>query len=144
VAEKLAESLDMTVTLDAGVSHVMAAVDCVLVGADTILADGSVINKVGTKTAAVAAAREEVPVYVVAAADKISVSDEPILESIEREVITNDERVSVDCPLFDRTPPDLVTGVITEDGILDTAAIEKQANEHKRRARWKEPNGSAR
>lgn len=143
VAAELAERLDVTVTLDASVAHCLAEIDTVLVGADTILADGSVVNKVGTKTAAVAAAREGVVVYVVAAADKISASDEPILGSIEREVVTENEEIRVTCPLFDHTPSELVTGVITERGIMDTAAINEQASEHERRARWKEPNGSA-
>ncbi|KYH27552.1 ribose 1,5-bisphosphate isomerase [Halalkalicoccus paucihalophilus] len=142
VAEGLADALDVTVTLDAAVSHIMDRVDIVLVGADTVLADGSVINKVGTRTAAVAAAHEGVPAYAVAAVDKISPSSDPILESIDRGVLTDDERVAVDCPLFDRTPPELITGVITEEGVLDTTGIAQRATEHARRWRWKEPNGS--
>lgn len=142
VAEGLADALDVTVTLDAAVSHVMDRVDIVLVGADTVLADGSVTNKVGTRTAAAVAAHEGVPVYVVTAMDKISPSSEPVLESIDRGVLTDDERVAVECPLFDRTPPDLVTGVITEEGVLDADGITQRATEHERRSRWKEPNGS--
>ncbi|MCL7416969.1 MAG: initiation factor 2B-like protein [Halalkalicoccus sp.] len=142
VAERLVDALDVTVTLDAAVAHVMEGVDSVLVGADTVLADGSVINKVGTRTAAVAAAHEGVPVYAVAAVDKISPSSEPVLESVDRGALTDDERVAVECPLFDRTPPDLVTGVITEEGVLATTGIAQRATEHARRSRWKEPNGS--
>lgn len=142
VAEGLAESLDVTPTLDAAVSHVMPEVDRVLVGADTVLADGSVVNKVGTRTAAVAAAREEVPVHAVAAADKISPSESPILESVDRGEITDDDRVEIDCPLFDRTPPGLVAGVITEAGVLDADGIEATAADHERRSRWKGSNGS--
>lgn len=142
VAEGLAAEMDVTVTLDAAVSHAMCGVDCVLVGADTVLADGSVVNKVGTRTAAVAAAREEVPVHAVAAADKIVPSESPILESVDRGEITDDDRVEVDCPLFDRTPPELVAGVITEDGLLDREGIGERAAGNECRSRWKGSNGS--
>ncbi|MFC6904819.1 initiation factor 2B-like protein [Halalkalicoccus tibetensis] len=142
VAEELAGSLDVTVTLDAAVSHVMPEVDHVLVGADTVLADGSVINKVGTRTTAVVAAREGVPVHAVAAVDKVSPSESPILESVDRGALTDDDRVGVDCPLFDRTPPELVAGVITEEGVLDADGIEAAASDHERRSRWKGSNGS--
>ncbi|ADJ16043.1 translation initiation factor eIF-2B [Halalkalicoccus jeotgali] len=142
VAEDLAEDADVTVTLDAAIAHVMADVDAVLVGADTVLADGSVVNKVGTRTAAVVAAREGVPVYAVAAVDKISPATEPVLESIDSEAITDREAVAVECPLFDRTPPDLITGLITEEGLLNATAIGERAADHERRARWKEPNPS--
>ncbi|MEM4780479.1 MAG: initiation factor 2B-like protein [Halalkalicoccus sp.] len=142
LVEAFAGEVAVTVTLDAAVAHVMPAVDAVLVGADTVLADGSVVNKVGTRTAAVAAAREGVPVRAVAATDKISTATDPILESVDRTAITDDDRLDVDCPLFDRTPPELVDGVITEEGVLDGEGIERLAAEHARRARWKEPNGS--
>lgn len=142
VAEELAGLLDVTLTLDAAVSHVMPEIDHVLVGADTVLADGSVVNKVGTRTAAVAAAREGVPLHAVAAVDKVSPSTEPVLESIDRESVTDDDRVGVDCPLFDRTPPELVAGVITEEGVLDADGIEAAASDHERRSRWKGSNGS--
>lgn len=142
VGRQLAESIDVTVTLDAAVAHVMGEIDHVLVGADTVLADGSVSNKVGTRTAATVAAREGVPVWVVTAADKISPSADPVLETIDRGAITDDEGLGVDCPLFDRTPRELVTGVITENGVLDADGIEAVAGDHSRRARWKEPNGS--
>lgn len=142
VGRELAKSLDVTVTLDAAVAHVMGEIDHVLVGADTVLADGSVSNKVGTRTAATVAARDGVPVWVVSAADKVSPSADPVPETIDRGAITDDERLAVDCPLFDRIPGELVTGVITENGVLDSERIEAVADEHARRARWKEPNGS--
>lgn len=137
VAAGLAGGTDVTLTLDAAVAHVMREVDCVLVGSDTVLGDGSVVNKVGTRTAAVAAAREGVPVYVVAAADKITSAVEPALESVGRGALDAGEGVAVECPLFDRTPADLVA-LITEDGETDANAIESRATDHERLARWKE------
>jgi len=75
VAEALAaEGHDVTLVPDAAVAHHLGtgAVDAVVVGADTVLADGRVVNKVGTRGAAAAAAREGVPVDVVAARDKVA------------------------------------------------------------------------
>jgi translation initiation factor 2B subunit (eIF-2B alpha/beta/delta family) len=143
VAERLAEAgLTVTLTLDAAAAHVACEVDRVLVGADTVLADGSVVNKVGTRTTAVAAAREGVSMYAVAAADKISPGTEPRLESIsETAIYGGDAPVAVDCPLFDRTPADLVAGLVTESGALDREGIAERAAEHERLARWDENGG---
>lgn len=76
------------------------------------------------------------------AAGKISPSTEPVSETIGRGAITDDERLDVDCPLFDRTPVELLTGVITENGVLDAEGIGRVADEYAGRARWKETNGS--
>lgn len=143
VAERLADAgLDATVTLDAAVAHTMADVDTVLVGADTVLADGSVVNKVGTRTAALAAAREGVPVYAVAAADKISPGTEPTLEPIG--AIYGGDAVEIDAPLFDRTPADLVTGVLTEEGPFDAEDVADRAADRERWAGWsKDPTSGA-
>lgn len=140
VAERLADAeIDATVTLDGAVAHSMKEINAVLVGADTVLADGSVVNKVGTRTAAVAAAREGVPVYAVAAADKISSATEPTLEPIY-----GDEGVEIDAPLFDHTPADLVTGVITEEGVFDTGDVAERAAEREHWSGWsKGPNAPA-
>ncbi len=140
VAERLADAgIDATVTLDGAVAHSMKEINTILVGADTVLADGSVVNKVGTRTAAVAAAREGVPVYAVAAADKISSATEPTLEPIY-----GDEGVEIDAPLFDHTPADLVTGVITEESVFDTGDVAERAAEREHWSGWsKGPNAPA-
>lgn len=142
VATRLADAgLDATLTLDAAVSHAMEGINTVVVGADTVLADGSLVNKVGTRTAAVAAAREGVPVYAVSAADKISPATDPVLERVPAEAITGDDAVAVECPLFDRTPADLLAGVIAEGGVLDAEAVAERADERERWAGWsKGPN----
>lgn len=146
VAERLASAgTETTLTLDAAAAHVVGSVDCVLVGADTVLADGSVVNKVGTRTAALAAAHDGVPVYAVAAGDKVSSATEPKPESVpESAIYGGDADVAVDCPLFDRTPAELVAGVITESGTLDAADVAERVVEHERWAAWAEdPNPSA-
>ncbi len=119
-------------------------VDLVLVGADRIAADGSTANKIGTYSLAVLAHYHRVPFYVaaplstfdpnVAAGSAIPIeirhSDE-IRKVFGKYPITLPE---IPCwnPAFDVTPPELITGIITERGILSppySAAIERAINQ---------------
>ncbi|GGM70215.1 translation initiation factor 2B subunit (eIF-2B alpha/beta/delta family) [Halarchaeum rubridurum] len=131
-AERLADAgLDVALTTDAAVASLVAAVDAVLVGADTVLRDGSVVNKVGTRAAALAAAEADVPVYAVCATDKIAPETDPDDPDVEdapsAELYDGDASLDVVNPLFDVTPASLVTGVVTEDGVLDEAGVESAA-----------------
>ena len=137
VAETLAEECRVTLVTDAAVAHVLAehTVDSVLVGADTILADGSVVNKVGTWGIAIAAAREDVSVYAVAANDKITTGDARFEDGDPRDVYDGDAAIDVVNPTFDRTPAELIT-VVTEDGPLDAAAVEERAARLDALASW--------
>ena len=142
VAAALADAgLDVTLTTDAALSSELADrdPDTVLVGADAVLADGSVVNKVGTRGLAIAAAREDVPVYAVAAADKVRPDERFEGETgADADLYDGPAPVTVANPIFDRTPADLVTGVITERGVLDAAGVEEVAAEHETHARWDE------
>lgn len=137
VAETLAAALPTTVHTDAAVGHVLAeeSVDAVLVGADTLLPDGRVLNKTGTRTIAAAAAREDVPLLVVTAADKVSPED-----AVNREfgpgsdLYEGEAPVNVLNPTFDVTPADLIDGVVTERGTLSTDAARDVAAKHRRNA----------
>ncbi|WP_020421736.1 S-methyl-5-thioribose-1-phosphate isomerase [Amycolatopsis sp. ATCC 39116] len=102
-------------------------VDCVVVGADRIAANGDVANKIGTYGLAIAAARHGLPFVVVAPSSTV----DPELESGESIVI--EERApeeittisgipvappgtNVFNPAFDVTPAELITAVVTEKG----------------------------
>jgi translation initiation factor 2B subunit (eIF-2B alpha/beta/delta family) len=140
VAESLAGAgVDTTIAPDAAVAHALSTGDwdAVLVGADAILPDGAVVNKLGTRAFALAAAREDLPVYAVAAADKITPDPEPRLERADpAAVYDGDADLAVAAPLFDVTPADLVTGCCTERGLLDAEAVAAVAEEHGERAAW--------
>lgn len=144
VARDLADSLDVSVTLcaDAGVAHALDArgVDAVLVGADTVLADGSVVNKVGTRTLASAAAAQDVPVYVAAHTDKVAPPDyEPALEPRDpAELLADGEAgdIDVENPTFDVTPPALVDRYLTDEGPLEAGTVHEVAEEAAERAAW--------
>jgi translation initiation factor 2B subunit (eIF-2B alpha/beta/delta family) len=140
VAETLASNDDrrVTLTVDAAAAHVLAehAVDSVLVGADTILPDGSVTNKIGTRAVAIAAAREEVPVHAVAAGDKIATDSDARFEPADPEAVYDgDADIGVLNPTFDRTPAGVIT-VVTEDGALSPTMIGEYAERLAGLASW--------
>jgi methylthioribose-1-phosphate isomerase len=104
-------------------------VDCVLVGADRIAANGDVANKVGSYNLAVVARRHSLPFYVAAPYSTLDLSlasgeEIPIEERAAQEVTegfgmrTAPEGVNVYNPAFDVTPSELVTAIITEQGVI--------------------------
>jgi S-methyl-5-thioribose-1-phosphate isomerase len=103
-------------------------VDKVLVGADRILATGHVANKIGTLTLAVLAKHYNIPFYVAAPLSTFDLKTKPeeilIEERSPREVThiagkpITVKGVEVMNPAFDITPPELVTGIVTEKGII--------------------------
>jgi translation initiation factor 2B subunit (eIF-2B alpha/beta/delta family) len=138
VAEELAAQHDVTLAVDAAVSHLLAThpVDSVLVGADTILPNGSSLNKVGTRGLAIAAAHEDIPVYVVAASDKISTDAEAEFDDGNREEVYDGESdIAVMNPTFDCTPAKFVT-VVTENGTLDSETIADRVDDLRAFASW--------
>jgi ribose 1,5-bisphosphate isomerase len=139
VAETLADRTEVTLTTDAAFPSELARweADALLVGADTVLPDGSVRNKVGTYPAAAVAAREDVPVFVVTATDKISPGSE-----VERKPWPGESPYSGDAPLavanptFDVTPPACLTAILAERGALDPDDVPAIAGEHRELAGW--------
>ena len=132
VAEELAESLDVSLFVDAAVGHVLAAepVDTVLVGADSVLADGSVVNKVGTRPAALSAAEAGVDCYAVCATDKVVPTTDVTLESGPAAEVHDCEAVEVLDPTFEVTPSGPFDGLLTEEGVLAAADVTALADEH--------------
>ena len=104
-------------------------VDVVLVGADRIAANGDTANKVGTYPLAVLAARHGIPFYVCAPLSSVDldtpdgaaipIEERPADEVLEfRGIRIAPAGTSARNPAFDVTPFDIVTGVVTEEGVL--------------------------
>jgi translation initiation factor 2B subunit (eIF-2B alpha/beta/delta family) len=86
-----------------------------------------------------AAERESVPLYVGAASAKVRPDERFQGEAGDpTDLYDGTAPVSVTNPRFDRTPADLVTGVVTERGLLDAEAVRSVARDHRRDARWDE------
>jgi methylthioribose-1-phosphate isomerase len=105
----------------AGLLMMQGKVDCVIVGADRIAANGDTANKVGTYLKALAARAHGVPFYVAAPVSTIDYACPdgahiPIEERSAEEF--GDLPAPVANPAFDVTPAALIAGIITEHGIV--------------------------
>ncbi len=142
VAESLAGAgLDVTLLPDAAGARRLreGSVEAVLVGADTVLPSGALINKVGTYAVALAAHRAGVPLYAACAADKVTVNNEaPTDESAPMQsVYDGPVDLSVWAPRFETTPADLVSGgLFTEHGLLAASTVQPLADELRALRTW--------
>jgi methylthioribose-1-phosphate isomerase len=128
--ELLHDGIDVSLITDTAVGHMMArgAINHVIVGADRVLHTGHVFNKIGTYQVAILAHKHNVPFYVAAPLstfDFESNPDDVIIEdrSADEVVKVGNKRIApkgvrVFNPAFDMTPPELITGIITQKGIL--------------------------
>ena len=120
-----------TVVADAAAGHLLATgqVDCVLVGADRIAANGDTANKIGTYPLAVLADRHRVPFFVVAPGSTIDLEtpngDEIAIE--ERDPAEVSSRFPARNPAFDVTPAELISAIVTEAGAHRTPYAESLA-----------------
>ncbi len=98
----------------------------VLIGADSVLADGSVVNKAGTKLIALAAKDAGVPLYVCTESFKVStntINDVKLEEMDGYELgLPNLPHVTARNIYFDITPPELITLWVNEHGIHKSSA----------------------
>jgi methylthioribose-1-phosphate isomerase len=129
--ELLHDGIDVSLITDTAVGHMMAigAVNHVIVGADRVLRTGHVFNKIGTYQVAILANKHNVPFYVAAPLstfDFESTPEDVIIEdrSVDEVVKVGKRRIApkgvrVFNPAFDMTPPELITGIITEKGVLN-------------------------
>ncbi|MGW3967216.1 S-methyl-5-thioribose-1-phosphate isomerase [Amycolatopsis sp. NPDC005003] len=103
-------------------------VDCVVVGADRIAANGDVANKIGTYGLAIAARHHDIPFVVVAPSSTVDskLADGTGIVIEERDARELTERTPEDArvfnPAFDVTPSALITAVVTENGVFRDAA----------------------
>jgi len=131
VWELVKDGIPVTLITDNMVGYVMAKnlVNKVIVGADRILLDGHVINKIGTYTIAVLAHKHNIPFYVAAPTSTIdphTLIDKVVIEerhpdevrTVLGRLYVTVKNVPVLNPAFDITPPELVTAIITEKGVI--------------------------
>jgi translation initiation factor 2B subunit (eIF-2B alpha/beta/delta family) len=94
-----------------------------LVGADSVLADGSIVNKIGTRLLGLAAHDAELSFYVACGTSKFDLMNyigrPPILEEKNpSEVVEEIKDVKVRNPYFEVTPANLISAIITEKGAM--------------------------
>ncbi|OEC87214.1 MULTISPECIES: S-methyl-5-thioribose-1-phosphate isomerase [Methanobacterium] len=130
VFEMQQENIPVKLIVDNAAARMMQTgkVNKVVVGADRV-AKGGIANKIGTLMVALAAKRFDVPFYVAAPKSTFdfenSIYDTKIEERDPNEVLyfgecrVAPEGTEVENPSFDIVPGDLITGIITEEGILE-------------------------
>lgn len=123
------DGIDVSLIPDTAVGYSMAnkLVSKVIVGADRILRTGHVYNKIGTYQVAIMAKQHNIPFYVAAPLSTFDLKSRPedvIIEQRKSSEVTGvagkktaPDDINVINPAFDMTPPELISGIITEVGI---------------------------
>ena len=123
------DGIDVSLIPDTAVGYTMAndLVNGVIVGADRILQTGHVFNKIGTYQIATMAKKHNIPFYVAAPLSTFDLQSRPddvIIEQRKASEVTGigDKRTAPDGidvinPAFDMTPPELISAIITENGV---------------------------
>ena len=123
------DGIDVILIPDTAVGYTMAngLVNGVVVGADRILRTGHVFNKIGTYQVATMAKQHNIPFYVAAPLSTFDLKSNPedvVIEQRKASEVTGigdtktaPDGIDVINPAFDMTPPELISGIITENGI---------------------------
>jgi len=126
IAQELSHyGLTVTFIDDTAIGLYISATNKAMVGADRVCADGNIVNGIGTYQLALAAEKAGIPFYVLCETLKFDPrlkSGQVDLEEKEPSEVVEPGRlppqVRVKNPYFDITPLELVTGIITENGLL--------------------------
>ena len=123
------DGIDVNLIPDTAVGYVMAnkLVDKVVVGADRVLRTGHIFNKIGTYQVAIIAKQHDIPFYAAAPLSSFDLDntfEDIVIEQRSKSEVTHiggkqtaPDGIGVINPAFDMTPPELITGIITENGI---------------------------
>lgn len=122
---------DTTVITDNMVAYTMEniGIDLFTSASDTITLDGHVANKVGTHQIALVACQFKVPFYVTGMPDgEKKAKDDIVIELRDPSLVLGDHTargVKAIYPSFDITPPELITGFVTDKGIYKPSDLKK-------------------
>lgn len=129
--ELVTDGIDCTLVSDTAVGYMLAEgrVDKVVVGADRITRDGYLFNKIGTYQIAVLARRHGVPFYPAAPRSTFDLArrhNDVIVEERGSDEVAKvrgrriaPKGIPVANPAFDATPPELITSIISDRGIIE-------------------------
>ncbi len=127
--ELMHDGINVSLIPDTAVGYTIAnsLVNKIIVGADRILRTGHVYNKIGTYQVAIIAKQHDIPFYVAAPLSTFDMQSDPediVIEQRKASEVTGigdkktaPDGINVINPAFDMTPPELISGIITEKGI---------------------------
>jgi len=138
VAETLSSYFKTNLIIDAAMGKFIDEIDLILIGVDSVLKDGSIINKIGTFPLAVLANEKNIDVYAVGDCFKYNLKDHYGKEVIIEEKPTKElyseesqkELLKIHNYYFDITPPKYITGIISDLGILKMEEFLKLTKEN--------------
>jgi translation initiation factor eIF-2B subunit delta len=124
--ELVAQGVSMTLITEAQMALFAQEADAVIVGADTILPEGDLINRIGTRLLALAAKDADVPLYSISETLKVAAPSEPIpfapQEGKPAEVCS-EKWLEVRNVCYELTPARLLTAYVTETGLVDPSDV---------------------
>jgi len=133
-AEILSKNFKTHMIIDAAIGKFIDQIDLILIGIDSVLKDGSVINKIGTLPLAVMAHEKGIDVYVVGESLKynlrshyglnVQIEEKSIEEIYDKQDLN--ENLEIQNYYFDITPPKYITGIISDLGILSPKKFVKK------------------
>ncbi|CAH0559323.1 unnamed protein product [Brassicogethes aeneus] len=123
-----AAGIPCTIILDSAIGYIMEQVNFIMVGAESVVESGGIVNKVGSYTMAVCAKEMKKPFYVLTESFKFTRLFPLNQTDLPAEYKYNSEkRKNIDLqkahPLVDYTPPSYITLLFTDLGILTPSAI---------------------
>jgi ribose 1,5-bisphosphate isomerase len=124
------KGIEVAISIDACMNELIPQADLMIVGAEAILADGSAICKVGTFPSALTAKQYQVPVYVLVDTMKFHVNSllgkGASLDPIQADDVVKSQSPgpsNIEGHLFDRTPPEYISGLVTEQGLVHPSQV---------------------
>ncbi|KAK9275863.1 hypothetical protein L1049_023136 [Liquidambar formosana] len=138
--ELVHDSIPATLIADSAAAALMKAgrVNAVIVGADRVAANGDTANKIGTYSLALCAMHHNIPFYVAAPLTSIDLSlssgQQIVIEERSAKELLHSRGglgeqvaasgIAVWNPAFDVTPANLISGIITEKGVITKTGID--------------------
>lgn len=124
-------SIPVSFIMDSAAAHMMLQAHFVLVGAEAVVENGGIINKIGTYQIAMVAKALRRPVYVAAESYKfarlfpLTQSDMPETQQPVLQPLVSDVPASLNIsnPALDYTPPEYISMLFTDLGILTPSAV---------------------
>ncbi len=107
-------------------------IDMVFIGSDAIKLNGDVYNKIGSFAIALAARHSKIPVYITGSLLKVDIENSVTIEKRSGKELRPDapKWVEIINYAFDMMPAKLITGIITEYGVIKPKDIKKEVKKH--------------
>ncbi|KAI8903376.1 hypothetical protein EDD86DRAFT_196007 [Gorgonomyces haynaldii] len=132
VQELRNENIMACLIQDSAVGYIIQKVDMVLVGAEGVVQNGGIVNQIGTYQIAVVAKAANIPFYTLAESYKfvqlfpLNQDDLPFSADMFFSNEEDNGECKISNPLLDYTPPEFITLLFTDVGVLTPSGVAEQ------------------